>query len=106
MANPHRGEVLFKTPDAEYTLVLSTNALCELETEVGKSIPAIVADLERMTTLRAVLWACLRTKHCQISLAQAGEIMDSAGMAETTDAITRALNAAFPKARKAGAENP
>lgn len=106
MANPHRGEVSFKTPDAEYTLVLSTNALCELETETGKSVPAIVGDMERVSTLRALLWASLRTRQPEISIAQAGEIIDRAGIVNTTEAITRALNAAFPKAPKGGPANP
>lgn len=106
MANPHRGEMSFKTPDAEYTLVLSTNALCELEEELGKSVPAIVSDMQRLSTLRALLWASLRTRHPDISLAQAGEIIDRAGMVKTTEAITRTLNAAFPKAPKGGPANP
>lgn len=106
MANPHRGEVSFKTPDAEYTLVLSTNALCELESETGKSVPAIVGDMERVSTLRALLWASLRTRQPEISIAQAGEIIDRAGIVKTTEAITRALNAAFPKVSKGGPANP
>lgn len=106
MANPHRGEVSFKTPDAEYTLILSTNALCELEAETEKSLPAIMRDIERVTTVRALLWALLRTKQPDISLAQAGEIIDRAGMAKTTEAIMRAIGAAQPKAPKGGAANP
>jgi hypothetical protein len=106
MANPHRGEVSFKTPDAEYTLVLSTNALCELEAETEKSLPSIMRDIERVTTVRALLWALLRTKHPDVALAQAGDIIDGAGMAKTTDAIMRAISAAQPKATKGGTANP
>ena len=106
MANPHRGEVSFKTPDAEYTLILSTNALCELEDETGKSLPSIMRDIERVTTVRALLWALLRTKQPDISLSQAGEIIDRAGMAKTTEAIMRAISAAQPKAAKGGTANP
>jgi hypothetical protein len=106
MSNPHRGEVSFKTPDAEYTLVLSTNALCELEAETNKSLPAILADMERVTTVRALLWALLRTKQPDVTLAQAGEIIDRVGMPKTTEAIVRAIAAAHPKAPKGGTANP
>ena len=97
MANPHRGEVAFKAGDANYTLVYSTNAICELEDAIGKGLNAIVADMERLSTVRAILWAGLRSRHSDITMAGAGEIIDLCGVAAATEVIGRALNAAFQK---------
>jgi len=106
MANPHRGEVVFKVDEAEYTLVFSTNAICELEELLDKGLNLIVANMERLTTVRALLWAGLRAKHPNVSLAQVGEIIDRCGMEAATAAIGRALNAAFPTAEKDAQKNP
>jgi hypothetical protein len=35
MANPHKGEVSFKSGDKEYTLSLTINAMCELDEALG-----------------------------------------------------------------------
>ena len=97
MANPHRGEVAFKAGDADFTLVYSTNAICELEDALNRGLNAIVADIEKLSTVRALLWAGLRTRHPDTTMAGAGEIIDKTGVAAATEAIGRALNAAFPK---------
>lgn len=96
MANPEKGEVAFKAADAEYTLRYSTNAICELEDHLGRGLNAIVADLERVSTVRALLWAGLRAKHPEITLKAAGEIMDKCGVPTTVGAVSDALKAAFP----------
>ena len=103
MANPHRGEVAFKAGDADYTLVYSTNAICELEEALGKGLNAIVADMERLSTVRALLWAGLRARQPDTTMVKAGEIIDLCGVAAATEAIGRALNAAFQRTEgKAG----
>lgn len=96
MANPARGEVAFKVADAEYTLKFSTNAICELEERLDKGLNVIVANMERLTTVRALLWAGLRARHPEVSIQQAGEMIDRIGMAEATEVIGKALTAAFP----------
>jgi hypothetical protein len=96
MANPLRGEVAFTVADVEYTLKFSTNAICELEQLQNKGLNEIVGDLERVSTVRAMLWAALRAKHSDITLKGAGEIMDRAGMPATVEAISNALRAGFP----------
>lgn len=97
MANPHRGEVAFKAGEANYILVYSTNAICELEEALGKGLNAIVADMERLSTVRAILWAGLRSRQPDITMAGAGEIIDLCGVAAATEVIGRALNAAFQR---------
>lgn len=96
MANPARGEVAFRVADSEYTLKFSTNAICELEERLDKGLNTIVANMERLTTVRALLWAGLRAKHPDVTIAQAGEMIDRVGMAEATETIGKALTAAFP----------
>ena len=105
MANPHRGEVTFKVADAEYTLVFSTNAICELEERLDKGLNAIVANMERLTTVRAMLWAGLRAKHPDITIAKAGELIDTCGMLVATDVIGKALHAAFPPPDESAPKN-
>jgi hypothetical protein len=106
MSNAHKGEVSFKVQDAEYTLVMSWNAMCELEAETEKSLPTVLKDLQRATTVRALLWALLRTKHPDITLTQAGNIIDQVGPVKTTEVIMRAIGAAQPKTPKGGTANP
>lgn len=105
MANPHKSEVAFKVGDVEYTLKFSTNAICELEDRLDKGLNTIVANMERLTTVRALLWAGLQSKHDSITLQKAGEIIDQSGMAAATEAIGKALNAAFPRPDEASAKN-
>lgn len=105
MANPHRSEVAFKVEDTEYILKYSTNAICELEQQLDKGLNTIVANMERLTTVRAMLWAGLRAKHEDITLPKAGELIDKCGMAAATDAIGKALNAAFPRPDETSSKN-
>lgn len=96
MANPARGEVALAVADTEYTLKFSTNAICELEDRLDKGLNVIVANMERLTTVRALLWAGLRAKHPEVTITQAGEMIDRIGMAQATEVIGKALTAAFP----------
>jgi hypothetical protein len=100
MANPLRGEVAFTVADVEYTLKFSTNAICELEQLQNKGLNEIVGDLERLSTVRALLWAGLRAKHPGVTLVMAGDLIDAIGMVPATEVIGRALNAAFPPPSK------
>lgn len=99
MANPARGEVAFTVADTEYTLKYSTNAICELEERLDKGLNVIVANMERLTTVRALLWAGLRAKHPDVTIQQAGELIDKVGMAQATEVIGKALTTAFPPAK-------
>lgn len=100
MANPSRGEVTFTVADVEYTIKFSTNAICELEALQNKGLNEIVGDLERLSTVRALLWAGLHSNHPNVTLKQAGDLIDKLGMVAATDVIGRALNAAFPPPSK------
>ena len=105
MANPARGEVAFRVADTDYNLKYSTNAICELEDYLDKGLNTIVANMERLTTVRALLWAGMRAHHPEVTLKQAGDMIDRVGMAPATEAIGKALTAAFPPATEGDAPN-
>lgn len=94
MANPHRGEVEITAAGQTYALVYTINALCEAEEATGSNI---LGDLTRLSTLRAIMWAGLRTRHPGITKATAGDIIQAMGISAAQDAVTKALALAFPK---------
>ena len=105
MANPHRGEVGVTIAGKPYTLVFTTNALCELEDALNRSAFAVFAEVAKATqdatvlrysTLRAMLWAALRERHAGISLKEAGGMMEDFGIREVMGALVQAMAAAMP----------
>lgn len=96
MANPARGEVALKVGDLDYTLKFSTNAICELEDHLNRGLNEIVSDLERLSVVRALLWAGLRSNHPELTLKMAGDIIDKCGMPAAVDHVGTALRLAFP----------
>lgn len=100
MANKHRGEVAL----GDYTVVFSTNALCELESELapmGLDLDGIGEEMQKkgsrkLTVLRALLWAGLQEKQEGVTRKDAGRIMDEVGHEAAGAAVTRALTEAFP----------
>lgn len=104
MANPHRGEVALVAGDQTYTLVYTTNSLCELEESLGQSIEQIVNNMNHFKVRRAVVWAGLM-KHHKMSITEAGDVMDAAGVPATVEAVEKAITAAFPPPPEAKAKN-
>lgn len=100
MANPARGEVALRVGDEDFILKFSTNAICQVEERLDKGLNTIIANMERVTTVRALLWAGLLAHRPDTSIGQAGEIIDRAGMAPVTEALGKALALAFPKAEQ------
>ena len=85
MANRERGEVDLTIAGKTYTMVLTTNALCELEDVMSTALrPVTYADVlmasKRGSTraMRATFWASLRQYHRQVTLEEAGNLMDAA----------------------------
>lgn len=109
MANPHRGEVAFEVDGKSYTLTFGTNAICELEAAMDKGIDEIAQSMSRLSVVRGMLWAALRTHHPEITLVDAGAIIDKVRRNAAMKAINEALAVSFPKPdpdAKAGPENP
>ena len=106
MVNKHRGEVAL----GEYTLVLTYNALCDLEAELapmGVDLDSIGAEMEKrgarkMTILRAVIWAALQEKHLGTNLQDAGRIIGEVGIPAAGAAVTKAFQESFLSGEVAG----
>ena len=116
MANKHKGEVTFETDGKNYTLRFSTNAICELEGVLDRSIISISQDLInaekdperlRFSTMRAILWAGLREHHPSLTLAEAGDVMtEMGGLAKAVEIIAEGFALAFPEPQANGADRP
>lgn len=96
MANDIKGEVGFDAGGKSYIIKFSTNAICEAENILRKSIVAIMAEIEWVSVRRVLLWAALLPKQPGTSLEVAGEIMDALGPKKSVEVLTDAFNAAFP----------
>lgn len=123
MANSIRGQVVLKTPDKEFVLRYTADALCQLETVLDKSFGELILEIQnwgpnvkdgkivketpdqvlarakkiRITTLRAVLWAGLIDSSPNMTLRDAGEIMMSVGGPPgVLPDVMKAFSLAFP----------
>ncbi|HEY8414809.1 MAG TPA: GTA-gp10 family protein [Thermaerobacter sp.] len=97
MANPLRGEVELKAGERTYILRYTTNALVRLEEEFGKSVIQM-AENASIKEARALVWAGLLHSHPNLTMEQAGDIMDEAGFTEAIQAASQALRKAFGRA--------
>jgi len=98
-----KGEVPLKVGDKEYTLKLTTNALCELENRLNKGVNEIIIaaaskDIPSLNTVRCLLFcACLQYHKEEVtSLEVAGEIIDAAGYADAWIAVVKVIAACLP----------
>ena len=82
-----------------YTLRFGVNALIALQDELGQSLDQLVKRVQgdsmavSLRDLRVMLWSGLVTHHAGITLAQAGEIIDDAGMEVVAKALNEAVQA-------------
>jgi hypothetical protein len=99
MANPHRGHVEIEADGKTYRLVFSTHALCCLEDATGLSVSVLGQQMAdpKISLLRSMMWAALRDYHEDVSIRQAGDLMDVIGIAESGEALGRAFVLAFPQ---------
>lgn len=103
MANQHKGGVDFSVGDKSYTLRLTANDLCELESVTDMKAPAAVGELlATLQTasvdyrlLRALLWAGLNRNH-KMTIEQCGDLIDEAGLKAVTTAIGKLIVATWP----------
>ncbi len=87
MANPHKGETSIEIDGKTYTLALTLNAMCELEDLLGtpeKEVSFIeivhaVTQRKRTSHMRALFWAALREHHPEVTLKQAGTLIQKMG---------------------------
>lgn len=89
MPNALKGEVEFEAGGETYTLVLDFNALCELE---GALTPG--DDRNGPRASRATLWAALRRHHRNLSLNDAGDLIEALTMPRVRELIREAYEVA------------
>lgn len=91
-----RGGVTFDALGKPREFKFTTNAICRLEERAGKSLQEVLADTaeggRRMVAFRLLMWAGLG----DLTLDDAGDIMDDIGLAEVDRIIAEGLKLAFP----------
>jgi hypothetical protein len=104
MANRVIGEVSFKLGGKDYTMCFDNDALVQLEDQLDIGIVAITTEMQkwgkepervRLKWIRAMLWSGLRKHHPNMTIKQAGELIDSSSGGEVMDTITNAMQKAF-----------
>ncbi len=102
--NPHKGEIDFQVGNRSYKIIFTTNAICQMETELGMSMMKIGSKMATgdvaLNDLRVMLWAGLSEFHPEITIKNAGEIIDYLGFQESGNLISQASQAAFGEAKK------
>jgi hypothetical protein len=108
MANPVKGEVPLKLSDGrEFVLVLDMEAMLTIEESMGKPLPRVLAMAGEgfMTATAAVAQAAFARHHREVSRADVLEILRTDAPA-LTDALTAAVEKAFPSEGKKGGNPP
>lgn len=97
MANPLKGEVEFTVEGTTYRLVLDANALATAENILDRPVKEF--DLERIATIRALLFGGLQSHHPDVDLFGAGRLISAAPDVVGTK-VGEALRLAFPAPEK------
>lgn len=109
MANKVRGEIAADFEGGKINLILSTNAICELEDAADLSIMEFLDLLKlpkpRMKTMRLMFWAMMLNERPQATIADAGKVIDGL-RGKHEQVMTAAVVAAFPEANKGGEGQP
>lgn len=106
MPNPLKGEVALELADGrQLTLRLDYEGLIAAEQLYGKRLSALMADaaLGFVGAIRALLYSAVRAHHPEIDAAEAAEIA-LRELDPVSEALGRAIEAAFPERDNEGAE--
>jgi hypothetical protein len=110
MGNPHRGEASFEVEGKAYRVRYSWNAAAEYEEAAGKPLSDALFDIarERLSarSLRAMLWAGLQEHHQDVTLKDAGRLIDRMGRKEAQRVMGVALRFFFPELEPAETKCP
>lgn len=88
-------------PNTDFTLRYDFNALCALEEKTGENILENFQEWQSgkspsMRQIRVYIWGGLLHNNPKVTLEDAGNAITEAGLQASMDAMTKALNAAFP----------
>ena len=108
MPNVLRGEAAFEVDGKTYRVRHSWNSAAEYEEAAGKPLSDALLDIAReklsARSLRAMLWAGLQEHHADVSLKEAGRLIDRMGRAEAQRVMAVALRYFFPELEAADEE--
>lgn len=110
MANKVRGQIAADFEGEKINLLLSTNAICELEDAADLPIDEFLDKFSegrkpRMKDLRLLFWALMLGERPKATVEDAGALID--GLRGDHERImTEAIMAAFPDASEAGDGEP
>jgi len=104
--NNPRGQVSLVVGAQRYTLRFDWNAIADAEEQLGKPFYELFQRLADgkfgAHELRVFLWAGLRKQHADVTLPQAGELLDELDFGETAELVIGAVSAAFSKRASSG----
>lgn len=111
MANKNKGEVSFEVNEKSYTMRFSANALCELEDVLNMGVNDVAEQMAkpknlRIKTVRGIFWAGLRDCHPEITITQAGELIQDLTLPRCLELIGKAFTLAFQDSTKSRPQQP
>jgi len=106
MANKVRGQIAAPFEGGKINLMLSTNAICELEDAANRPITDLLEDLNdttrpRMKIVRLLFWAMMLDERPEATIADAGRLIDEV-RGDHDRIMMDAILAAFPDAKEDG----
>ena len=104
MGNPLRGEASFEVAGKAYRIRYTWNAAAIYEEAAGRPLSDALLDVARerfsAKSLRAMLWAGLQDEHQDVTLRDAGRLIDKLGRKEAQRIMGVALRYFFPELEK------
>ncbi len=101
MSNTFRGEASFEVEGRAFRVRFSWNAAAEYEDAAGRHLSDALFDIAReklsARSLRAMLWAGLQEHHPEVTLKEAGGLIDKLGRKEAQRVMGVALRYFFPE---------
>ena len=106
--NSKRGGVTLTVDGVDYLFRITTNALIAYKDMMGHSfqegLEAIQANQDDFRTARAVIWTALAHDK-EMTVEDAGDVMDAVGLPAALAAFTEAVSLAFPQPGAAAVGN-
>lgn len=115
MANRVIGEASFDLGGKKYTLCFNNDALVQLEDQLDRGIVAITSEVQlwtkeperiRLKWIRALLWAGLRKHHPNMSIEDAGELIEQSDATTVLNAVGDAMQKAFGSSVETKSDRP
>jgi hypothetical protein len=110
--NKVRGALTLEIGGKSYRARLTINSICSLETVLDDEVTSIISNFIQkakagglsMRVLRAFLWAMLIDDKPELTLAEAGDLLDQATPAYVVSKVLEILPITFPELRKSTPE--